>query len=601
MLKHKLILALLLATSVAGNSFAKKTYYTKTLVFPEGATIEQKADLASRLRPSDKQMAWQQRELTAFLHFGVNTFTNREWGDGTEDPNVFNPTNLNTRQWVKTLHDAGFKQVILTAKHHDGFCLWQTKTTKHSVASSAWRNGTGDVLADLRAACDEYGMKLGVYLSPWDRNASCYGSDAYNDMFVAQLTELLTNYGTIDEVWFDGACGEGPNGKKQVYDWSRYREVITRLQPNAVIAIQGDDVRWVGNENGLGRETEWSATALMPAIYPGSTEANAALSLTQLSPDLGSRDLLAKANTLYWWPSEVDVSIRPGWFWHATEQPKKLSDLAGIYVNSVGRNSVLLLNVPPTTDGLIAPADSARLIELHRWVQNSFADNRVAKLANSNRRASLRSGSTVNCVVLGERVANGQRVESFEVLARSGKAYTRIARGTTIGAKRILTFAPVAADELLLRITSQRGTAEIALFEAYSITLPQDIADSDIAAVRYLPTDSWTCLSHADGANAYNGTGFSGSGAYILDLGSAQTINGFCYTPPTDNRGTVTAYKFYTSTNGTDWTEANVPGEFGNILNNPQPQHVALAPTTCRYIKFLPLAPAYTIASLRLY
>ncbi|MDE6369824.1 MAG: alpha-L-fucosidase, partial [Muribaculaceae bacterium] len=297
----------------------KADTFEKTVVFHEGATLDEKVEMASRVVPTQKQLDWQNLELTAFLHFGVNTFTDREWGDGKESPEIFNPVDLDADQWVKALKDAGFKLVILTAKHHDGFCLWPTATTDHSVASSSWRDGKGDVVADLRAACDKYGMKLGLYLSPWDRNAECYGdSPRYNDMFVAQLTELLTNYGRIDEVWFDGACGEGPNGKKQEYDWTRFRSVIEQLQPDAVMAIMGDDVRWVGNERGLGRETEWSLTALVPGILAESDSINKALGLVAKSPDLGGRDIIEKADRLYWWPSEVDVAIRPGWFYHDT-------------------------------------------------------------------------------------------------------------------------------------------------------------------------------------------------------------------------------------------------------------------------------------------
>lgn len=199
---------------------------------------------------------------------------------------------------MRTLRNAGFKLVILTAKHHDGFCLWPSATTEHSVASSPWREGRGDVVADLRRACDKYGMKLGLYLSPWDRHAPQYGdSEAYNDLFLAQLTELLTRYGKIDEVWFDGACGEGPNGKRQEYDWLRFRQVIDSLQPDAVLAITGDDVRWVGNERGLGRETEWSVTPLVPAIFPHSAATNSRLGINNLSPDLGSRDLLTEGGS----------------------------------------------------------------------------------------------------------------------------------------------------------------------------------------------------------------------------------------------------------------------------------------------------------------
>lgn len=266
--------------------------------------------MAAHLTPTPQQLAWQQLELTAFLHFGINTFTNREWGGGKEDPKLFNPTQLDAEQWVKTLKDAGFKMAILTAKHHDGFCLWPTATTSHSVASSPWKDGKGDVVKEMKEACDKYGLKFGVYLSPWDRNASCYGnSPEYNKFFIEQLTELLSNYGEIHEVWFDGACGEGPNGKKQEYDWDQFYKTIQKLQPNAVMAIMGDDVRWVGNEKGYGRETEWSATALVPGIYSRSDSINTVLGLKNKSEDLGSRALLKQATELFWYPSEVDVSI----------------------------------------------------------------------------------------------------------------------------------------------------------------------------------------------------------------------------------------------------------------------------------------------------
>ncbi len=602
---------MLLATVVASNSFANKQYYTKSVTFPEGATLEQKVDIASRLRPADKQLDWQRLELTAFLHFGVNTYTNREWGDGTESPEIFNPVGLDARQWVKTLHDAGFKLVILTAKHHDGFCLWQTKTTKHSVASSPWRNGKGDVLADLRKACDEYGMKLGVYLSPWDRNAACYGTDAYNDMFVAQLTELLTQYGKIDEVWFDGACGEGPNGKKQVYDWTRFKNVIADLQPTAVTAIMGDDVRWVGNEKGLGRDTEWSATPLMPGIYTESTEANSKLGLRQKSPDLGSRDLLNKATALYWWPSEVDVSIRPGWFYHKNEYPKPLSQLVNIYLSSVGKNSVLLLNIPPTTDGRIASADSARLMELRRWADNSFADDLVSKLKGkkNEKQATLRKGSTFNCVVLGEDISKGQRVESFDVLALQGTAWNKIAEGTTIGNKRILTFDAVTADAIKLVLTSTRGDAIISNIGVYNIVRPEDIHDTASSTVNFLSTATWKCLNHPEASSTFDHestTSWTGSDALIIDMGRTAEINGFSYLPVVraDNHGLIFRYEFYVSNDGEAWTKVSTPGEFGNIQYNPLQQFVTFDKTiSCRYFKFVPTGSVnvdgvYTIAEL---
>ena len=449
-MKKLLLLVILFASICSGQAQNEKGYYVKHLEFPQNATLQEKVDMAARLVPTPQQLAWQQMELTAFLHFGINTFTGREWGDGTEDPALFNPSQLDAEQWVRTLKDAGFKMVLLTAKHHDGFCLWPTKTTTHSVASSSWKNGKGDVVKELRDACDKYGMKFGVYLSPWDRNASCYGdSPKYNQFFIQQLTELLTNYGEVHEVWFDGANGEGPNGKKQVYDWDAFYKTIQKLQPKAVMAIMGDDVRWVGNEKGIGRETEWNATVLTPGIYARSEENNKRLGVFSKAEDLGSRDILKNATELFWYPSEVDVSIRPGWFYHKEEdnKVKSLKHLADIYFQSVGYNSVLLLNIPPDRRGLINEADVTRLKEFAEYRKQAFADDRVKEgqklweaISNGERTYKLKSGSEINVVMLQEDIARGQRVEAFSVEAQTADGWKEIAQGTTVGYKRLLRF-----------------------------------------------------------------------------------------------------------------------------------------------------------------
>jgi len=337
---------------------------------------------AANVVPSARQLQWQRLELTAFFHFGINTFTNNEWGTGKEDPNIFNPISLDARQWVRVAKEAGVKQVILTAKHHDGFCLWPTKTTKHSVENSPWKNGKGDVVREVANACKENKIGFGIYVSPWDMNAPIYGSDAYNDFFIEQLTELLTQYGSIDEVWFDGANGEGPKGKKQVYDFERWYKVIRKLQPSAVIAIMGPDVRWVGTETGYGRETEWS---VVPANNLNQNEIAAGSQTSiafkpqgdMMGNDLGSRDKIRSASGLVWYPAETDVSIRPGWFYHEEENekvksPKKLLD---IYFNSVGRNGVLLLNIPPDKRGLVHEADVKNLVEWKKLLNNIFQEN----------------------------------------------------------------------------------------------------------------------------------------------------------------------------------------------------------------------------------
>ena len=561
---NKTIFASVIALGAA-ISVSAEDYYVKELVFPAGTDSLTKIEMAGRVVPNEQQKAWQERELTAFIHFGMNTFTDREWGDGTESPELFNPTNLDTDQWVKVLKDAGFEMVILTAKHHDGFCLWPTATTTHSVAASPWRDGKGDVVADLRRSCDKYGMKLGLYLSPWDRNAACYGdSPRYNDMFVAQLTELLTNYGKVDEVWFDGACAEGPNGKKQEYDWLRFRETMRRLQPEAVLAITGDDVRWVGNEGGRGRETEWSVSPLVPSIFNFADSVNNSLGIDAMSSLIGDRSTVAASDRLYWWPSEVDVSIRPGWFYHDDQQPHSLQRMAEIYLQSVGRNSVLLLNIPPDRRGLIADVDANRILELRKWIDANFTDNKLGK-----------SGSTITAVVLEEDIARGQRVEKFDVEGLIDGQWKVITSGTTIGKKRILTFAPVAPADLRLVVKSSRGPANAELTGAYFVTMPNNEAAS-VAKYPNAPTPTRS-MALSMGGNI---------DLVYFRYDTPQDVAGFVYTPTVkDGCGYMYRYTVMMSNDCNVWEEVETIGEFGNILANPIPQQVIFKqPVKAAYI-----------------
>lgn len=580
-LKSFLVTCLLAMFPLWGQAQQDAEVYVKHVQFPEHATLEQKVSMAARLVPSPQQLEWQQMELTAFLHFGINTFTDREWGDGKEDPALFNPTDLDAEQWVRTLKEAGFKMVLLTAKHHDGFCLWPTKTTKHSVASSPWKDGKGDVVKELRDACTKYDMKFGVYLSPWDRNAECYGdSPRYNEFFIEQLTELLTNYGEVHEVWFDGANGEGPNGKKQVYDWDAFYKTIQRLQPKAVMAIMGDDVRWVGNERGLGRETEWSATVLAPGIYARSEASNKRLGVYSQAKDLGSREMLKNATELFWYPSEVDVSIRPGWFWHESEngKVKSLKHLADIYFQSVGYNSVLLLNIPPDRRGHIHEADVARLKEFAAYRQQAFADNRVKKghkmwdAASGDQRVyKLKSSSKINVVLLQEDIARGQRVESFRVEGRVGGQWQLLGEGTTVGYKRMLRFPEVEAEALRITIGSSRLEAHISNVAAY---YAPDVEEQQASSQwNDLPRDSWKKVS---------------AQPLVIDLGKDVTLKGFTYAPLNEQAKPTMAYryKFYVSMDGKAWTEVSANGEFSNIMHNPLPQTVKFAqPQKARFIK----------------
>lgn len=578
---NKLLISLLLSSVVAlgGQAQKKETYYVKQLKFPENATLEQKVEMAARLTPTPQQLSWQHLELTAFLHFGINTFTGREWGDGKEDPALFNPSDFDAGQWVRNLKEAGFKLVILTAKHHDGFCLWPTKTTRHSVASSPWKGGKGDVVKELRDACNKYDMKFGVYLSPWDRNASCYGEgEAYNKFFIEQLTELLTNYGEVYEVWFDGANGEGPNGKKQQYDWKTIYDTIHALQPKAVTAIMGDDVRWVGNEKGLGRETEWSATVVTPSAYGSSS--NKKLGISSTGKDLGSRAMLEKATHLYWYPSEVDVSIRPGWFYHESEDSKvkSLKHLSDIYFQSVGYNSVLLLNIPPDRRGLLNDVDVNRLKEFAAYREEIFANNRVKKgskywnaTPGSEAVYSLKLESEINVVMLQEDIARGQRVEAFTVEGLTDGGWKELAKGTTIGYKRLLRFPAVKAHKLRVKINECRLTAHINEVAAYYAASLQQ--NAKVENWNNLPRSGWKQVATTP---------------LTIDLGKSVTLSRFTYAPFEEKAKPTMAfhYKFFVSEDGKNWTEVPTNGEFSNIMHNPLPQTVAFGKKVrARYIK----------------
>ncbi len=445
------------------------------VVVPQGATGEEIVKLAAEVTPSARQLEWQRLEFNAFIHFGINTFTGKEWGDGNYDPKLFNPKKLDARQWVRVIRDAGMKMVIVTAKHHDGFCLWPSKFTKHSVAASPWKKGKGDVVAEVAAACREYGLKFGFYLSPWDIHEPAYGdSDRYNEFFRNQLRELLTGYGEVSEVWFDGACGEGPNGKRQVYDWPSYYQLIRELQPGAVIAVMGPDVRWVGTESGYGRATEWS---VLPGVMQDPDAVTAA---SQQNPvdggfiprdltgeDLGSRDRLRDARTLTWYPAETDVSIRPGWFWKAADdvRVKSPAKLADIYFHSVGMNSVLLLNIPPDKRGLIHENDIRSLQGLRTILDETFDTNLLERAAirllHDTIEYTLPAPETFNVAMLREDIKVGQRIEKFHFDYLDGTGWKTFAGGTTVGYQRLLRFPAITAQRIRLVIVEARAEPAI--------------------------------------------------------------------------------------------------------------------------------------------
>ena len=478
---------------------------------------------ATACTPHARQVAWQRLEFNAFVHFGVNTFADREWGTGAEDPAIFNPTDFDAEQWVRAFKEAGMKLVVITAKHHDGFCLWPSAYTEHSVRSSPWRRGKGDVVRELADACRKHGLKLGVYLSPADlyqieSDGGYYGNgskavssvipttvkgatppqrtfeyvvDDYNRYFLNQLYEVLTQYGPIHEVWFDGANPKPGTG--QTYAYQAWYDLIRNLAPDAVIFGRGPDVRWVGNEAGFGRKSEWS-------VIPLDRPVAAAKWPDRTAEDLGSRDALRGSPYFHWYPAEADTSIRPGWFYHAVqdEQVKSLDALLDVYYGSVGRNCVLLLNVPPDRRGQLHENDVARLREIGEVLRQTFGNNLAAggevsaPEEPSEHSAQLALDGDLDTywttpdgtdaatleirlptqrrfdrASLQEHIAASQRIEQLALDAWVDGEWREIARGTTVGYKRLLRFEAVETDRVRIRILQSRirpTLAEVGLY-----------------------------------------------------------------------------------------------------------------------------------------
>ncbi len=447
--------------------------------------------------PSERQLAWHEMEYYMFVHFTVNTFTDKEWGYGDENESVFNPSSLDCRQWARVAKEAGMKGIIITAKHHDGFCLWPSEFTEHSVRNSPWKDGKGDVLSDLRKACDEYGLKMGVYLSPWDRNSAVYGTPEYLDYYRKQLRELLTKYGDIFEVWFDGANGgDGYYGgaretrridNKTYYDWPNTHAIVRELQPGAVMfSDAGPDVRWVGNESGMGSLTNWCLLN-KDEMYPGGDFARI----------LGE----GHEDGNYWVPAEVDVSIRRGWFYHEAQDSMVRSpeNLMELYYSSVGRNSNLLLNIPPDRRGLLHENDVKSLLAFRELRENEFSSELALgkKVSSSASRGKsfkaqnvndgnpetywsapdnvssasvtidLGSETEVNRILLQEYIKLGQRVQEFTVEAFTDSGWTLLLDGTTIGHKVIRKLPVVKTSQIRVNIIKSKACPVISNIEIY--------------------------------------------------------------------------------------------------------------------------------------
>ena len=575
--------------------------------------------------PEQKQVDWQRMETYAFIHFGLNSFCDREWGYGDTDPKMFNPKRLDCEQWVKTLIAAGMKGVILTAKHHDGFCLWPFEGNDYNVSKSPWRNGKGNVVKELSEACKKHGLKFAVYLSPWDRSRADYGSPSYVDYFHSQLRDLLTNYGPVFEVWFDGANGgDGYYGgardkrtidRKNYYNYPRIYQILDSLQPQAVVFSDGGPgCRWVGNEKGFAGETNW---AFIPknTVYPGYPN----------YPELQ----FGYPDGDQWTAAECDVSIRPGWFYHPEEDDKVKSpeQLADLYYRSVGHNATLLLNFPVDRNGLINPIDSANAVNFHKLIQRELGNNLVAgmKPKVSNERGgqfkaqALTDGSwdtywatsdgvtsaditftfkkaqKMNRIMLQEYIPLGQRVKKFAVewLDKNGtwKAVEQGEETTTIGYKRLLRFLTVETKGLRVRILDSRGPIcmnNMGVYyggeDAQLTWSPASVAIKSVPfSLKGFDEAQLTKVVDRNPATVL----FADRNELLIDLGRDTKVSTLMYLPDQSENRHGLIHSYTLAACKADGTDEHVlsSGEFSNIQNNPVLQTITFEPTTTRYLK----------------
>ena len=573
--------------------------------------------------PEPKQVEWQQMETYAFIHFGLNTFNDREWGYGDTDPKTFNPTNLDCEQWAQTLVKAGMKGVILTAKHHDGFCLWPFEGTDYSVKNSPWKNGQGNVVKELSEACKKYGLKFAVYLSPWDRHQANYGTPEYLPYFYAQLHDLLTNYGPVFEVWFDGANGgDGWYGgakdirtidRKNYYNYPRIYEMLDSIQPQAIIFSDGGPgCRWVGNEKGFAGATNWSFLR-KGEVHPGYDKS---YELQYGHPD-GNQ----------WVPAECDVSIRPGWFYHPEEDDRVKSpdQLVDLYYRSVGHNATLLLNFPVDRRGLIHPVDSANAVRFHEMSQQQLKTNLVAGMTPkvSNERGgdfvasaltddsfdtywatedgittadiefSFDTPTRMNRMMLQEYIPLGQRVKAFvvEYLDKDTWLPAKLnEETTTIGYKRLLRFETVETKGIRIRITDARGPlclSSVGVYDAGNVSDSFVEKVEDIESLPYLLPDVKADEAAKASDKQAQTTCFVEGDRLLIELQEERLVSSLHFLPDQGepNKGLIANYEIRVGVSKDAVNQLVKSGEFSNIQNNPVMQSVFFTPVKARYIE----------------
>ena len=573
--------------------------------------------------PEPKQVEWQQMETYAFIHFGLNTFNDREWGYGDTDPKTFNPTNQDCEQWAQTLVKAGMKGVILTAKHHDGFCLWPFEGTDYSVKNSPWKNGQGNVVKELSEACKKYGLKFAVYLSPWDRHQANYGTPEYLPYFYAQLRDLLTNYGPVFEVWFDGANGgDGWYGgakdirtidRKNYYNYPRIYEMLDSIQPQAIIFSDGGPgCRWVGNEKGFAGATNWSFLR-KGEVHPGYDKN---YELQYGHPD-GNQ----------WVPAECDVSIRPGWFYHPEEDDRVKSpdQLVDLYYRSVGHNATLLLNFPVDRRGLIHPVDSANAVRFHEMIQQQLKTNLVAGMTPkvSNERGgdfvasaltddnfdtywatedgvttadiefSFDTPTRMNRMMLQEYIPLGQRVKAFVVEYLDKDTWLPVKLNeetTTIGYKRLLRFETVETKGIRIRITDARGPlclSSVGVYDAGNVSDSFVEKVEDIESLPYLLPDVKADEAAKASDKQAQTTCFVEGDRLLIELQEERLVSSLHFLPDQGepNKGLIANYEIRVGVSKDAVNQLVKSGEFSNIQNNPVMQSVFFTPVKARYIE----------------
>lgn len=550
--------------------------------------------------PTEHQVEWQKLETYAFIHFGPNTFGDREWGYGDAALSSFNPLKLNTEQWAKTIKEAGMKGVILTAKHHDGFCLWPTKYTDYSVRNTPYKNGKGDIVGELAAACKKYGLKLGLYLSPWDRHQAFYSTPLYVEYFYAQLEELLTQYGEIFEVWFDGANGGdgwygGAKEKRKIdrrtyYNFPRAHKMVYKYQPQAIIFSDGGPgCRWVGNEEGYADATNWSFLRIND-VYPGYDK------YYELTSGHADGDK--------WVASECNTSIRPGWFYHESEDSrvKSIEQLTDLYYRSVGHNGTFLLNFPVDKNGLIHPTDSANAVNYHKQVKAELSNNLLKKASikatnvrdkkqygtqnltdgnydsywatedgttTANLEITLKGKQKINRLMLQEYIPLGQRVMKFRLEYLDAGKWLPIKikeATTTIGYKRLLRFETISTKKLRIIFEQSRGALCINEIGAYYAPNALESYEQKEVTIKGL---DYT-VSNKDNRSI------------TLDLGQKRQIHSLHYKPA--KSGMISHYEILAG-DTPDKMKPIASGEFSNIRNNPIMQDIYFAPTHCRYVQ----------------